>query len=1847
MARLYPPITEETLPAFCLIYNEQQQKVSATIKVNFNLNKAVAGTEVSDMVLRLRTVSTDRYVIDEHIKENLELGRSEGQALAYDLKNGTCVFTLTNQYNPEKMEYIKVGQYYKLQIAFVDQNNEIGYWSTVATIKCIARPSATIGNFQDNDANVFMNEFIGNYKQDTNTGDSSEKAYSYRFQLFDTDRETILEDTGVLLHNSINDTKANESEDKYYCFRELSQDQVYYLQYSVITVNGYETVSPLYQIVNVGSIDPAENIGLLASIGNEEYYTSELDWLPSEEGLVKLQIIFNNYMDRTGGKKLMGNFVITRSSSRDNFVTWQEVARLRFNEDIPQSRVVYDYTTEQGVKYRYAVQQYNRHGFYSNKVYCYERDSNLNIKQKNNAFQIREVVVDFEDMFLYDGEKQLKIRFNPKVNTFKNDLQEQKIDTIGSKYPFIFKNGNVCYKEFPISGLISFQQDNAMFFMDNNDYQQMDLDRFEIPADERSRRYGEVGKYVKFTKSQILESDLPLYYQDTKTRIVSKKSNHENLQNIGNDEIEEYIDYIKIETTGEAVRIKNTEGKQLYTIEYTSLSQKVSDRVYSDIYRGQTYEKTDLTGDNMASERYFKLKILEWLTNGEPKLFRSPAEGNYVVRLMNVSLTPKNELGRMLHEFSCTAYEIAGTDFFTLKELGLLNIDTSFTEEYQWNSINVIDIFKPSNFNSLTNNYNVNLGNKQVYGFACTGFEPGDIISFITDKSSDPLDITIGQTGTYLYDGPNIVVSLKVTPLYNRTPFSRDIQLKTKGFNYQKFDLITSIGIHTQMGQQIVGKCDNFFKKVIVGDPGYETANNVYLTEDFDQILTSQVTEDSFNENIGLWYLYENGKYRATTDSDEYINGRPYFLRKPVGEKIITYDLVHLHAKRREIIPIFLSITAADKSYRFNNNWFSSDDTVFSLTPFGNGYLYSQSIAEDPRTDVSYWEEKYSQLTLEERTRLISVNDLLDFTFKYPDIFDKFCLFDVYVPIFKNDKFITWDRYLNKVLNDLLVPDVSARNGIQGIFDPYLYEQQKSDTSILPIRKGWWQDTTEMEMVYDPSFTLVYSIKQNNEEKIITRNISLKDTQEITLQNTMTPINLSVGSGVIMELIYRLKFIDYSMEKEDGDVETYQAKSDYLNAKRNALNNMAQWRSDNYYKEAYAVLMIKYGEEIERLDKIENYSTIISALVNSAYEDQCEQIPNGYLINENKLLGALTLDLKEINARLELTLGKQYEDKTEEIDSKKKNCDDYMDDTLFIPEEHDGQTSLFPHLDYYLSNNYTIFDVINNINNIIDPILYHLSNNSNQNLFNTLSDMYNLCATREESKSIELINLPPEVTYVAQYQQYLNDTQRNNFFNTMVKVFDQEYPVGYWLHKGEISYIDFQQLKNDDAIVLSDYFHIGEEDQELPELKEISLIKKVTEDGKEIPMGYGIEGLDFYRDPENQIQKSEFYLIKTPDNPNQTIINYLIENLSNLNTDSNNVFNEESYFDTYGIEYSEQISEDLENLISVLREDTEHKISLGVFPNDTYIDVQKSIIESIIDLGNFQGAMFAINDEKKLEILEEQLKQSCHYYNEIPIPIRTILKQIIIKYVSPGVEEETKSFRQHYSEAITYSTYLKDHQSDFTDDEILYIKDQIDNYKRRRNSSEWTNLGIDQEISDFIDALLSWDDIRTGLGGTPNSALALKMNSYINELNKIIKAKRNIINSYRTINYQIQSLLNNDSLTPSTNIRDRLEEEIKIYGEGREALEELKNNYENWLLTIRTKGKILAYQDFLKDYFTLINTNNRFNTDSQYQEQIENLRIYKTKQPNSDQQPDKQQKIVTQAWATFLNLLAKDYEKMR
>lgn len=82
---------------------------------------------------------------------------------------------------------------------------------------------------------------------------------------------------------------------------------------------------------------------------------------------------------------------------------------------------------------------------------------------------------------------------------------------------------------------------------------------------------------------------------------------------------------------------------------------------------------TNLEDYNISAERRFKLSVLDWLNDGKVKLFRSPTEGSYLVRLLNTSLTPTDTLGRMLHTFNSTAYEIGDCTYENLLLYGFID----------------------------------------------------------------------------------------------------------------------------------------------------------------------------------------------------------------------------------------------------------------------------------------------------------------------------------------------------------------------------------------------------------------------------------------------------------------------------------------------------------------------------------------------------------------------------------------------------------------------------------------------------------------------------------------------------------------------------------------------------------------------------------------------------------------------------------------------------------------------------------------------------------------------------------------------------------------------------------------------------------------------------------------------------------------------------------------------------------------------------------------------------------------------------------------------------------------------
>lgn len=486
MSKLYPPTIEASLPA---IYTKDENII---ITVPFRMNSAVKQQSAPSVAINIKTIATNLF-IGEFTTMLVYFENSDKQVATFKLK---------------KTDNLKLvqGQYYKIQLAYVDRLGEIGYYSSVGVAKYVHECECKVKITR----NDILYECLGEYQCQK---DSSEKVYSYNFTLQEKSTGNIVATSGTLLHNINNDTETNSSIDTWRLTKILKAGE-YILIYTIHTINGLTKTT-----ISEDFTEPNWATGRWLLSGT----------LDKDSGCISLSI------DRNDPANILTNgaWTIGRSSNKDpdNIIYLNTINKSDAGDKFID--FFQDYTIEQGVTYKYYV--------YHNHL----------------GVQCSMEPVDFEHMFLFDGERQLCIKYNPKIASFKSTILENKVDTIGGKYPFFFRNGNIGYKEFSISGLISGLMDEGTFIKQTNGI--------------------EAGREMTPASSLV--------------------------------------------------------DRQLLT--------------------------TTLESGNIYQERLFKTEVLEWLNNGKPKLFRSPTEGNFIVRLMNVSLSPNDTLGRMLHTFNCTAYEIA------------------------------------------------------------------------------------------------------------------------------------------------------------------------------------------------------------------------------------------------------------------------------------------------------------------------------------------------------------------------------------------------------------------------------------------------------------------------------------------------------------------------------------------------------------------------------------------------------------------------------------------------------------------------------------------------------------------------------------------------------------------------------------------------------------------------------------------------------------------------------------------------------------------------------------------------------------------------------------------------------------------------------------------------------------------------------------------------------------------------------------------------------------------------------------------------------------------------------------
>lgn len=622
MAKLLPPIVENITPAF---YSKNGMVL---ITIPFFMNRAVNSDNISGIAVKIKSVQSNISLYETFTTEfNIE--GSGGHAILKISQNSDETKAIVSK--------LKVGQFYKFQIAYMDLSGEIGYYSNATTSKYTTYPTLSIIGLDINTISPRAYTYSGLYSQKNK--DITEALHSYELRVYDS-KNSLVYRSGEKLYNNDNVNSIDESVINFDLDIELEENETYFLAYNVKTVNGLEASSFDYRIIERPTLDAEIQAKVKMS-------------LDQENGCVQIDLVADK--DKNGNEyPATGSFVLTRACFDKNPLegartsVWNQLITVNFINEVPTQVLFKDFTVEQGKWYQYSLQQFNCRNLYSNRMFATQEDGSEIVR------------VDFEHAFLTDGKRQLKIKYNPRVSSLKENILESKVDTLGGQYPFIFKNGNVDYKEFAISGLISLLSDENGYFMESSFAAQT---RPGTPANQ------------------------------------------------------------------------------------------------SAAYCEPTENPTFQTMDNYYNERNFKMEVLAWLNNGEPKLFRSPSEGNYIVRLMNTSLSPHDQLGRMLHTFNTTAYEIASLTYQNLISHKFLNvIDNYTTKVLSWKTI-VIDKNTPLNINLLEDDI--------IYSLDCYDMAYGDQLKItLTDGTEVP--VFIGTTGQYRV---NLEVPIKSVQLIKRYRF--------------------------------------------------------------------------------------------------------------------------------------------------------------------------------------------------------------------------------------------------------------------------------------------------------------------------------------------------------------------------------------------------------------------------------------------------------------------------------------------------------------------------------------------------------------------------------------------------------------------------------------------------------------------------------------------------------------------------------------------------------------------------------------------------------------------------------------------------------------------------------------------------------------------------------------------------------------------------------------------------------------------------------------------------------------------------------------------------------------------
>ena len=617
---LYPPVVDTYMPAFLVGSSDIQKN---TCRVYFSISLYNSLNDVKNAQVTIANQNTNLSVLDK--------SKYPCEIMLTDIKTDLTRVSDDKYYIEIKTSDIEEGfqinQYYKVQIRFSAANatdisldtpqaidswlaanlSNFSEWSTVCLVRGISVPSLSISGFDISADTTLWSlnnvDVVGRLTY----ADSAETdtLKSYQIKLYDINNQ-LLSDSGIIYSNAY----SNINEFNYTFEYAFNEGESYYFTFEYETANMY-TESNTYEFMVVQEGADILNANLTATLDNIN-------------GCIAL-----NIKSKDDDDSFVGNITIRRASSESNFTIWEDVHTASFEENSKLDYTWYDYTIKSGVYYKYIAQRRSSVG-----------NRGIAIHAEGEPFMML-----FDDMYLTGGDGQLNIRFDPSISSFKRTVSESRTDTIGSKYPYIKRNGYVEYKQFPIGGTITHLMDPSHLITSREEIFRDSLDN-----------------YTEFNKDK-------------------------------NVRIDDFNDW--------------------------------------------TYE------------REFREKVMDFLYANKVRLFRSATEGNILVKIMDINLTPNSTLGRRIYSFTATAYEVdAATiknyDKYGISPLGTYDTLLQFASDYVGQYNEVI----PANTEALS------LIQKKYEKYAKENYKIAiQNLDFLRlEFESDPYLIKEGEDGPYVVD---------------------------------------------------------------------------------------------------------------------------------------------------------------------------------------------------------------------------------------------------------------------------------------------------------------------------------------------------------------------------------------------------------------------------------------------------------------------------------------------------------------------------------------------------------------------------------------------------------------------------------------------------------------------------------------------------------------------------------------------------------------------------------------------------------------------------------------------------------------------------------------------------------------------------------------------------------------------------------------------------------------------------------------------------------------------------------------------------------------------------------------